>query len=250
MNKIEFNVTGADRKNLVTAIGEILGVKPKYLGMPTAAYEVGGFMVDKAGTVTGDGMQELLEQLATRDITPPHQEAEPAGLTIEIPQDKVNFENLAKLLSAKAPLIKKSLGIAKITVRQEGDKVTFPWFEGTPDADMAKAAATLIAALCRMSVERKRITCTEKEVDNEKYAFRCFLLRLGFIGDEYKAERKTLLKNLSGNSAFKSGERKRKDCLSCSHSFSEPGDGDGDTLHCMERNGDVVDESGCCENWN
>ena len=115
---------------------------------------------------------------------------------------------------------------------------------------MAKAAATLIAALCRMSVERKRITCTEKEVDNEKYAFRCFLLRLGFIGDEYKAERKTLLKNLSGNSAFKSGERKRKDCLSCSHSFSEPGDGDGDTLHCMERNGDVVDESGCCENWN
>lgn len=248
MNKIEFNVTGADRKNLVTAIGEILGVKPKYLGMPTAAYEVGGFMVDKAGTVTGDGMQELLEQLATRDITPPHQEAEPAGLTIEIPQDKVNFENLAKLLSAKAPLIKKSLGIAKITVRQEGDKVTFPWFEGTPDADMAKAAAALIAALCRMSVERKRITCTEKEVDNEKYAFRCFLLRLGFIGDECKAERKTLLKNLVGNSAFKSG--KRKDCLSCSHSFSEPGAGDGDTLHCMERNGEVVNESGYCESWN
>lgn len=250
MNKIEFNVTGPDRKNLVTAIGEILGVKPKYLGMPTAAYEVGGFMVDKAGTVTGDGMQELLEQLAAKGITPPQQETEPAGLTIEIPQDKVNFENLTKLLSAKAPLIKKSLGIERIVVRQDGDKVVFPWFEQTPDADMAKAATTLITALCRMSVERKRITCTEKEVDNEKYAFRCFLLRLGFIGDEYKAERKTLLKNLSGNSAFKSGERKRKDCLSCSHSFSEPGDGDGDTLHCMERNGDVVDESGCCENWN
>ena len=38
MKKIEFNVTGPDRKNLVTTIGEILGVKPKYLGMPTAAY--------------------------------------------------------------------------------------------------------------------------------------------------------------------------------------------------------------------
>lgn len=75
---------------------------------------------------------------------------------------------------------------------------------------MAKAATALIAALCRMSVERKRITCTEKEVDNEKYAFRCFLLRLGFIGDEYKAERKTLLKNLAGNSAFKSGAKKEK----------------------------------------
>ena len=250
MKKIEFNVTGPDRKNLVTTIGEILGVKPKYLGMPTAAYEVGGFTVDRDGTVTGEGLEKLLEQLAAKGITPPQQEAEPAGLTIEMPQDKVNFENLAKLLSAKAPLIKRSLGIERIVVRQDGDKVVFPWFEKMPDADMAKAATTMIAALCRMSVERKRITCTEKEVNNEKYAFRCFLLRLGFIGDEYKAERKTLLKNLSGNSAFKSGERKRKDCLSCSHSFSEPGGESGDTLHCMERNGDVVDESGCCENWN
>ncbi len=42
-------------------------------------------------------------------------------------------------------------------------------------------------------------------MDNEKYAFRCFLLRLGFIGSEYKAERKILLKNLCGSSTFKNG---------------------------------------------
>ena len=248
MNKIEFNVTGPDRKNLVTAMGEILGVKPKYLGMPTAAYEVGGFTVDRDGTVTGDGLEKLLEQLAAKGITPPQQEAEPVGLTIEIPQDKVQIQNLARLIEAKGKLIGKSLGVDSLRIEVRESTVAFPWFEQTPDADMAKAAATLIAALCRMSVERKRITCTEKEVDNEKYAFRCFLLRLGFIGDEYKAERKTLLKNLVGNSAFKSG--KRKDCLSCSHSFSEPGAGDGDTLHCMERNGEVVNESGYCESWN
>ena len=236
MKKIEFNVTGADRKNLVTTIGEILGVKPKYLGMPTAAYEVGGFTVDRDGTVTGDGLENLLDQLAANGITPLQQETESAGLTIEMPQDKLNFENLTKLLSAKAPLIKKSLGIERIVVRQDGDKVVFPWFKEMPDADMAKATAALIAALCRMSVERKRITCTEKEVDNEKYAFRCFLLRLGFIGDGYKAERKTLLKNLAGNSAFKSGERKRKGCLSCAHSFSEPGGESGDALLRGERN--------------
>ena len=41
-----------------------------------------------------------------------------------------------------------------------------------------------------------------------EYAFRCFLLRLGFIGDEYKAVRKILLANLSGSSAFKNGSRK------------------------------------------
>lgn len=43
----------------------------------------------------------------------------------------------------------------------------------------------------------------EKPVDNEKYAFRCFLLKLGFIGDEYKTTRKILLQNLSGNGAWK-----------------------------------------------
>ncbi len=45
----------------------------------------------------------------------------------------------------------------------------------------------------------------EKRVDNEKFAFRVFLIRLGFIGDDYKAARKILLSNLSGNSAFKNG---------------------------------------------
>ena len=59
-----------------------------------------------------------------------------------------------------------------------------------------------------MARNQKRITAKEKPADNEKYAFRCFLLRLGFIGSEYKGERKILLKNLSGSSAFKNGERK------------------------------------------
>ena len=43
----------------------------------------------------------------------------------------------------------------------------------------------------------------EREVENDKYAFRCFLLRLGFIGDEYKLTRKILLENLEGSAAFK-----------------------------------------------
>ena len=59
-----------------------------------------------------------------------------------------------------------------------------------------------------MSVTQKRVNASEKEVDNEKYAFRCFLLRLGFIGNEYKTQRKILLRNLTGSSAFKSGSRK------------------------------------------
>lgn len=59
-----------------------------------------------------------------------------------------------------------------------------------------------------MARNQKRITAKEKPTDNDKYAFRCFLLRLGFIGTEFKDERKVLLRSLSGNSAFKSGARK------------------------------------------
>jgi hypothetical protein len=59
-----------------------------------------------------------------------------------------------------------------------------------------------------MSLKQKRISSIEKPTENEKYAFRCFLLRLGFIGDDYKKSRKILLKNLSGSSAFKSGSAK------------------------------------------
>jgi CRISPR/Cas system-associated protein endoribonuclease Cas2 len=43
----------------------------------------------------------------------------------------------------------------------------------------------------------------EREVENEKYSFRCFLLKLGFIGDGYKVARKILLSRLEGNSAWR-----------------------------------------------
>lgn len=58
-----------------------------------------------------------------------------------------------------------------------------------------------------MARNQKRVTAKEKETDNNKYAFRCFLLRLGFIGAEFKDERKILLRKLTGSSAFKNGKR-------------------------------------------
>jgi CRISPR/Cas system-associated protein endoribonuclease Cas2 len=59
-----------------------------------------------------------------------------------------------------------------------------------------------------MARNSKRITAKEHEVPNEKYAFRCFLLRLGFIGAEYKGYRKILLERLSGSAAYRDGGKK------------------------------------------
>ena len=62
--------------------------------------------------------------------------------------------------------------------------------------------------MCELARTLKRVTATEKPTESDKYAFRCFLLRLGFIGAEYKQTRKILLRNLSGSSAFRDGQRK------------------------------------------
>ena len=236
----EFHRTGGKRKALVPAIGEILEFRPKYKGMPSAAYEIDYFTVTKEGTLEFDDradseeVENLLEQLAERGIVAApaemaqawlnareaelseKSETEPqeanAGLTVEIPLDKVAVGNLTKLLDAKGNLIRKALGITDLRIEVLEDHVAFPWFSQA-DSDSAAAYTHFISALCEMSRNAKRVTATEKPVDNEKYAFRCFLLRLGFIGSEYKAERKILLKNLTGSSAFKNG--------GVSHEFSE-----------------------------
>ncbi|MDE6589231.1 MAG: virulence protein [Oscillospiraceae bacterium] len=145
---------------------------------------------------------------AEDDATQPHG----CGLTVTLPAASLPSEaltNLTSLLTAKGRLIRKALGVEALPVEVSPDTVSFPWFEGRNlDADEVKTYTHLIAALCDMARNQKRITAKEKATDNDKYAFRCFLLRLGFIGAEFKGERKILLRDLSGNSAFKSGARK------------------------------------------
>lgn len=128
------------------------------------------------------------------------------GLTVELPAAQVNVELVEKLLEAKGGLIRKALGVAELPVETHDDKVAFPWFAKQPPEDERKAAIAFLSHLAAFSKHAKRVTAKAKPVANEKYAFRCFLLRLGFIGKEWKAERKTLLKNLSGSSAFRDGQ--------------------------------------------
>ena len=235
--EFNYNVTGLERKRLVQAISEITGAKVKYLGMPSAAYEVDYFTITKTGSVVFDDradseeIENLVENLKEKgfeaeygdtymeqptmtkaepveDTPPAYGVPEQAGLTISIPLDKVSVGNLTTLLDAKGALIQKAFGIPATPIEVREDCVSFHWFEAIPAAEEVKAYSDFICKLCAMTKNQKRVTSKEKDVDNERYAFRCFLLRLGFIGEEYKAERKTLLRNLSGSSAFKSGNPK------------------------------------------
>ena len=211
-----------NRKALVQAISEFTGAKAKYLGMPSAAYQIDYFTVTKEGNLEFDDradseeIENLVEHLAGAGFlaetnSEETENEETTGLTISMPLDKVAVGNLTRLLDAKGSLIRKALGITGTRIEISEDKISFPWFETIPSPEELDAYTKFIAALCEMSVKAKRVTAKEKEVDNDKYAFRCFLLRLGFIGAEFKAERKILLQNLTGSAAFKSGAKKGGD---------------------------------------
>ena len=161
-----------------------------------------------AETVKADSIMEDMGIADTEDFPDTVQQSRTSGLTVEIPLDKVAVGNLTRLLDAKGNLIKKALGVDALPIKILEDRASFPWFTELPDADAVQAYTHFLSALCEMSKNAKRVTVTEKAVENEKYTFRCFLLRLGFIGAEYKTERKILLKNLTGSSAFKSGAKK------------------------------------------
>ena len=224
---LHFNVKGENRKAMVKAIEKELGVKAKYLGVPSCAYQVGEYRVERDGTLSfeKDDIDEISRVvdacITATGYTPEgweenkqeNSQEESAKnqieLTVTMPIEKVEVKNLINLLTAKGELIKKALGIDSVEFEVDEDEATvsFPWFKSISPEE-GKTYTTFISSLCQMSLNQKRITAKAKDNENEKYAFRCFLLRLGFIGDEYKADRKILLKNLTGSSAFKSGAKK------------------------------------------
>lgn len=222
-----------DRKTLVKAISEFTGANAVYMRTPTYAYRIDYFTVTREGNLEFDDradseeIEGLIEFLAERGFiakvadtsateqpetaseevsagTDSAEHSETVGLTVEVPLEGTAVGNLTKLLEAKGRLIRRALAVDSLPIEVTDSTVKFPWFAecGT---DECKAYTHFVSALCELAANAKRVTAKEKETDNDKYAFRCFLLRLGFIGAEYKAERKILLKNLTGSSAFKNG---------------------------------------------
>lgn len=223
---IKYNVTGAERKRLVAALSNLMGVKAKYLGMPSMAYEVSDFIIDKNGNLelsdkaNRTEIERVAGHLASEGFIAEEEisategrqtaDSEEFGLTVSMPRSNFSegaLENLQALVEAKGELIRHALDVEELPIEISEDEVSFPWFEELPTPEEIKAYTHFISALSEMAINQKRITVKEKEVENEKYAFRCFLLRLGFIGKDYKDERKILLRNLTGSSAFKGGAK-------------------------------------------
>lgn len=221
------NAQGKDRKNLVKAIAEITGQAAKYNGAPVFTYTVGNYTVERDGSITtedeagmktlaavlrGQGFEIEMQEPAEEKESEAEEEMTTDSWTLTMPREdftETQVDNLEKIIASKAGLIRKALDCEDPLVILTEDRVVFPWFKRMLGSGESMAVMHFITALCRMAKNAKRITAKEKEVPNEKYAFRCFLLRLGFIGAEYKETRKRLLERLEGSSAFRTPEEEQ-----------------------------------------
>lgn len=233
--RIELHI--ANRKPLVQVISEITGQPSKYMRTPTYTYQIGEFTVTREGDIEFDDKVDAIQLLRAlvergysvnipednqvdeaaveneekKSIAAAYEPAESVeynpGLVVTIPKETMTekaTDNVIEILLSKDTLIRHALGIKNLNIVNHDGDLEFRWFEDKElDSDEIHAYTTFISKLCEMGRQLKRVNSSEREVTNEKYAFRCFLMRLGFIGNEYKMDRKILLRSLDGSSAFK-----------------------------------------------
>lgn len=218
-NEIRFTLESKQRPKLAQEIGNILGTVPHYERVPSCAYDIAGYRLDKEGVLhIPEGAEEtakdLILQLRERGFQEDAEITEEVPvqqdkLTIVIPRESITdmtLENLQKIIANKQILFQRAFRTDNTEIEITDEKINFTWFPYTADGDELAAYTQFISRLCDMARDAKRVSSKPTETDNDKYAFRCFLLRLGFIGKEYKTARKILLRNLTGNSAFRCGE--------------------------------------------
>ena len=218
-NEIRFTLESKQRPKLAQEIGNILGTAPHYERVPSCAYDIAGYRLDKEGVLhIPEGAEEtakdLILQLRERGFQEDAEITEEVPvqqdkLTIVIPRESITdmaLENLQKIIANKQILFQRAFRTDNTEIEITDEKINFTWFPYTADGDELAAYTQFISRLCDMARDAKRVSSKPTETDNDKYAFRCFLLRLGFIGKEYKTARKILLRNLTGNSAFRYGE--------------------------------------------
>ena len=216
---IELGLTGSDRKELAKAVSEIIGVPAVYQYMPTCSYIIDGcYAVTKDGALDisnqADEMevQHLIDELIRRGYNIPTAEDDTTAsedkensLTVELPLklvDDSTIDRLRKIVENKGELFKAAFNTYNLDIIVDEDKVCFPWFT-VEQYDDTNAYCTFISMLCEFAKNQSRINNKPETTDNPKYTMRCYLLRLGMIGADYKAVRKVLLRNLSGSSAFR-----------------------------------------------
>ncbi len=222
--EIKYKVVGSRRKQMAHKIAEITEEECRYLFLPTYAYEIGDFNLAKDGTLTiadtadenvvGVVLQGLEESgfEMENEMEWPDDEKEPEEdktdrITVEMPAeffDGQTIANLNRIIENKSNLFREAFETENLEFQINEETAVFPWFTSKHDGD-CEAYCEFIQMLCEFAKSQKRINNKQDTSDNPKYAMRCYLLRLGMIGEQFRKTRKVILRNLSGSSAFRHG---------------------------------------------
>jgi hypothetical protein len=248
-----------DRKQIIKALEEHTGVKAKYMGVPSFAYQITingrTYTIDRAGRITLDDVEVELEALINgmnedKEISAreQQQENEVLDLKITIPMEGhtgSTLRNLLNMLYSKQTILKKVFEIeydileadfieglnkaniqtieefkTEIAGKQESgyhgfefdftnNTITFKFFKHLQEPDRLEAYTQFISLLSQSARGLKHASPKPTATDNYKFTMRTWLIRLGFVGREYKKSRMLLLQNLEGDGAYR---RNNKAC--------------------------------------
>lgn len=239
--KYSFKVGKEIRKDAAIVIGQALELNHEYAGPPTFAYTAGGWVIDRDGMVMTPAkklddihlFQEVFNAIKEAGISPEGR----AVVTLSIAgHSGISLRNLVNMAYSKEDLIRRAFGfdckivsedfieainnvrlnakvkgfeeVAKIhdtgNICFDGESISFKFYNPSLDVDEISSQVLFSHKLNEQAKAQKNSMVKKKPIENEKYAMRCWLLRMGFIGSKYRVERKRILENLTGNSAFRS----------------------------------------------
>lgn len=230
-----------DRQPLVAALERETGQTAAYSGMPTFRYQVGPYTVLRDGSMEvpeSKANAALLRRLAEQGLIERQAEA-PAGIAFDASEfDGRIMNNIVNALAAKEVLINRAIAVPnafhmKVDLVKElkavspttmsefmavlnrcggdsaikglwlsADQLVFTGFPDTP------ACRTLAGRIIHSAVTNRWIKSRSPKVTNDKYSFRVWLNSLGMTGPDYADTRAELLKNLSGDSCFRTPEQR------------------------------------------
>jgi hypothetical protein len=195
----------------LTSDPELADTNEQTIAVPASGFPMDAKISIPLGRHSGQTIRNLVNLLYSRG--PLLSKATVGAFLID--DDLVTALEEANLITAKDAVnciaaYEQTNDIGMLGLKISGETITFDGFVEVPDAQHLQTFQKLAVLMNKMALTQKRIQAKEIDSSNEKYALRVWLIRLGMNGDAYKADRKLLMENLSGHTAFRTQESQER----------------------------------------
>ena len=211
------------QREIARTLGLAMNVKPLYTRNRGGSlydrgwYDVGDWRICGKHVLTEnftlDTMPcalKALETLGRRGFAPDGE------LALYFVPEHCNIEmvmNAYTILDARRELVEMALGLREEVQLVVDRDLAFSLPLDAFSIPAIEACACLLVQVCAMAASTRKARMKPCNMSNPKYQMRSWLLRLGFIGDQFARPRQTLLEHLDGNAAFfdDAGRQKAKE---------------------------------------